>query len=247
MAEFNQCQSMLKQLYAELPLEGDTMVTAAAEFAAYRVLYALAHSAQQLGEELRALAHSRHGWLQHRFVRHALQVPALPQDRSCRIARAVSPASRLHVSTENYCGHRMRPVAPNALRVRECDGQLQAIAARLSNGACCAGCRRRSKQQLCRFLRTVFGCPAHDAIPDGRGCHPREVTAAWHKPTHSKVSAPCESIREHDAWLLTLCRSRGLAAIAQAFMPSVPLDFVAFNLGLDSGLKARDAFHITYK
>lgn len=76
MAEFNQCQSMLKQLYAELPLEGDTMVTAAAEFAAYRVLYALTHSAQQLGEELRALAHSRHGWLQHRFVRHALEVPA---------------------------------------------------------------------------------------------------------------------------------------------------------------------------
>ena len=90
MAEFNQCQSMLKQLYAELPLEGATMVTAAAEFAAYRVLYALAHSAQQLGEELRALAHSRHGWLQHRFVRHALQVPAPFHERRRRCAQAHS-------------------------------------------------------------------------------------------------------------------------------------------------------------
>ena len=78
MAEFNQCQSMLKQLYAEQPLEGETMVTAAAEFAAYRLLYALAHSAQQLGEELRSIAQSRHDWLQHRFVRHALQVAVLP-------------------------------------------------------------------------------------------------------------------------------------------------------------------------
>ena len=38
-----------------------------------------------------------------------------------------------------------------------------------------------------------------------------------------------------------LRRSRGLAAIAQAFMPSVPVDFVALNLGLDSGLEARNA------
>ncbi len=77
MSEFNQCQSMLKQLYAEQPLEGETMVTAAAEFAAYRLLYALAHSAQQLVEELRAVAQSRHDWLHHRFVRHALKVAAL--------------------------------------------------------------------------------------------------------------------------------------------------------------------------
>ena len=70
----NQCQAMLKQLYAEQPLVGKSVEAAAAEFAAYRVLYALAHSMQQLAEEMRALAVSRHDWLHHPFVKHALQV-----------------------------------------------------------------------------------------------------------------------------------------------------------------------------
>ena len=74
----NQCQAMLKQLYAEQQLVGKSVQAAAAEFAAYRLLYALAHSAQQLAEELRALAVSRHGWLHHPFVVHALQVRAPP-------------------------------------------------------------------------------------------------------------------------------------------------------------------------
>lgn len=72
--EMNQCQAMLKQLYAEQTLTGESVEAAAAEFAAYRLLYALAHSTQQLAEELRALAGSRHDWLRHPFVRHALQV-----------------------------------------------------------------------------------------------------------------------------------------------------------------------------
>lgn len=80
----NQCQAMLKQLYAEQPLTGKSVEAAAAEFAAYRLLYALAHSTQQLAEELRALGVSRHGWLHHPYVRHALQVrPAVPPV-SCR-------------------------------------------------------------------------------------------------------------------------------------------------------------------
>ena len=69
------------------------------------------------------------------------------------------------------------------------------------------------------------------------------MTAAWPKLTHPPVPLRCpyESICEHNVWPFLLRRSRGLAAIAQAFMPSVPLDFVAFNLGLDSGPKVRNA------
>ena len=44
--------------------------------------------------------------------------------------------------------------------------------------------------------------------------------------------------------LFLMRRSRGLAAIAQAFAPSVSLEFVAFNLDLDSGAKARDGYHM---
>ena len=45
---------------------------------------------------------------------------------------------------------------------------------------------------------------------------------------HTNASAPS-----------VLRRSRGLAAITQAYMPSVPVKFVAFNLGLDSEQEVR--------
>ena len=79
----SQCQAALKQLYSEHLLESDTLQAAAAEFAAYRLLYALAHSMQQLAEELRALTVSRHGWLAHPFVRHALEVGPLCKCVAC--------------------------------------------------------------------------------------------------------------------------------------------------------------------
>ena len=38
---------------------------------------------------------------------------------------------------------------------------------------------------------------------------------------------------------VAVCRTRGFAAIVQAYVPSVPIDFVTFVLGLDNTQEVR--------
>lgn len=72
-AEFNQCQSRLKQLYLEQdPEEGPSVAISASEFAAYRLLHSCSISSRAYQAEL--LDQSKSSLLEHDFTRHALNV-----------------------------------------------------------------------------------------------------------------------------------------------------------------------------
>lgn len=104
-AEFNQCQSMLKQLYQEQdPEEGSSVAISASEFAAYRLLHSCSISSRAYQAEL--LDQSKSHLLQHEFTRHALQV--------CRAfhMNAYSTFVSLYEGAPRMCPYLMDILAP---------------------------------------------------------------------------------------------------------------------------------------
>jgi hypothetical protein len=101
LSEFNQCQTQLRELYRE-GLLGPQGHTARAEFAAYRLLYAICTDNRQDQARLLAeLAKERH----HPPIRHALDcLHALNLENYVRFFR-------LYANTPNMGGYLLDPVA----------------------------------------------------------------------------------------------------------------------------------------